>query len=87
MKSSKLILLLQGGTSGLGETRGDRWALLGTAGHICANFATCSREPLTMLNPHFVAGEHGCLGPMSLKTFGLFFSRILVLLEKFFTLY
>ena len=51
MKSSKLILLLQGGTSGLGETRGDRWALLGTAWHICANFATCSREPLTMLNP------------------------------------
>ena len=34
----------------------------GTAGHICANFATCSREPLTMLNPHFVAGEHGLFG-------------------------
>ena len=38
------------------------WALLGTAGHICANFATCSWEPLTMLNPHFVAGEHGLFG-------------------------
>ena len=33
---------------------GQRWATLGTAGHICANFAT-------MLNPHFVAGEHGLL--------------------------
>ena len=38
------------------------WALLGTAGHICANFATCSWEPLTMINPHFVAGEHGLFG-------------------------
>ena len=38
------------------------WALLGAAGHICANFATCSWEPLTMLNPHFVAGEHGLFG-------------------------
>ena len=37
-------------------------ALLGTTGHICANFATCSWEPLTMLNPHFVAGEHGLFG-------------------------
>ena len=36
--------------------------LLGAAGHICANFATCSWEPLTMLNPHFVAGEHGLFG-------------------------
>ena len=35
---------------------------LGTAGHICANFATCSWESLTMLNPHFVAGEHGLFG-------------------------
>ena len=41
---------------------GRRWALLGNAGHICANFATCSWEPLTMLNPHFVAGEHGLFG-------------------------
>ena len=41
---------------------GDRWPLLGTAWYICANFATCSREPLTMLNPHFVAGEHGLFG-------------------------
>ena len=51
---------------------GRRWAPLGTAGHICANFATCRWEPLTMLNPHFVAGETVCLGPMSPKTFGLF---------------
>ena len=36
--------------------------LLGAAGHICADFATCSWEPLTMLNPHFVAGEHGLFG-------------------------
>ena len=41
---------------------GRRWALLGNAGHICANFATCSWEPLTMLNPQFVAGEHGLFG-------------------------
>ena len=42
-----------------------RWAplwVLGAAGHICANFATCSWEPLTMLNPQFVAGEHGLFG-------------------------
>ena len=36
--------------------------VLGAAGHICANFATCSWEPLTMLNPQFVAGEHGLFG-------------------------
>ena len=32
------------------------------AGHICANFAICSWELLIMLNPHFVAGEHGLFG-------------------------
>ena len=37
------------------------WVPLGATGHICANFATCSWELLTMLNPHFVAGEHGLL--------------------------
>ena len=31
------------------------WSALGTAGHFCANFAT-------MLNPHFVAREHGLFG-------------------------
>ena len=45
---------------------GRRWAPLaaplGAAGHICAYFATCSWKPLTMLNPHFVAGEHGLFG-------------------------
>ena len=41
---------------------GHRWAPLGTTEHICANFATCSWEPLTMLNPHFVAGKHGLFG-------------------------
>ena len=46
----------------VGTVSGHHWALLGTAGHICANFATCSWEPLTMLNPHFVAGEHGLFG-------------------------
>ena len=30
--------------------------------HICANFATCSWEPLAMLNLQFVAGEHGLFG-------------------------
>ena len=38
------------------------WAPLGNPGHICANFATWSWEPLTMLNPHFVAGEQGLFG-------------------------
>ena len=38
------------------------WVPLGAAGHICANFATCYWEPLTMLNPQFVAGEHGLFG-------------------------
>ena len=65
MMSSKLILVLQG--SG-------HLAPLGTAWHICANFATCSWEPLTMLNPHIVAVNTVCLRPMSLKTFGLFFT-------------
>ena len=37
-------------------------ALVGTGQHICANCATCSWEPLTMLNPQFVAGEHGLFG-------------------------
>ena len=55
MMSSKLIFVLLGASSG-------RRALLGAAGHICANFATCSWEPLTMLNPQFVAGEHGLFG-------------------------
>ena len=50
MMSSKLILVLQGA---------GHLALLGTAWHICANLTTCSWEPLTMLNPHIVAGEHG----------------------------
>ena len=35
---------------------------VGAAGQICANLATFSWEPLTMLNPHFVAGEHGLFG-------------------------
>ena len=52
MMSSKLIFVLLGASSG-------RRALLGAAGHICANFATCSWELFTMLNPHIVAGEHG----------------------------
>ena len=29
---------------------------------ICANFATCRWETLTMLNPQLVAGEHGLFG-------------------------
>ena len=33
------------------------WVPLGATGHICANFATCSWELLTMLNPHFVTGH------------------------------
>ena len=41
---------------------GSCWMLLGAAGHICANFATFSLEPLTMLNPQVVAGEHGLFG-------------------------
>ena len=41
---------------------GRGWAPLGTTWHICTNFATCSWEPPTMLNPHFLAGEHGLFG-------------------------
>ena len=41
---------------------GCRWVLLGATGHISANFATCNWEPLSMLNLHFVAGEHGLFG-------------------------
>ena len=41
---------------------GCRWVLLGATGHISTNFATCSWEPLSMLNLHFVAGEHGLFG-------------------------
>ena len=39
--------------------------------HISANFATCSWELLTMLNPHFVVGEHGLGGHKSedIRTF------------------
>ena len=52
-----------------GGYRGDRlapfstiWVPLGVSGHICANFATFSWELLSMLNLHFVAGEHGLFG-------------------------
>ena len=38
------------------------WVPLRAAGHICANFAIFSCEPLTMLNRQFVAGEHGLFG-------------------------
>ena len=51
------------------------WAPLGTAGHICANFATCSWEPLTMLNPQFVAGEHGLFGGHKSEDIRTFFSK------------
>ena len=49
-------------TQALLGAAGPSWAPLGAAWHICANFATCSWELLTMLNPHFVAGEHGLFG-------------------------
>ena len=71
MKSSKLILILvlQGGSFGSGESGGDRGSLGKTMGPtlstIFANCATCSWETLTMLNPQFVAGEHGLFwGPL-----------------------
>ena len=71
MMSSKLILVLQSAPS-----RGwNRWSPLVAAWHICANFATCSWEPLTMLNPHFVTV---CLGSLSPKTFRLFFNIFLL---------
>ena len=53
MMSSKLILVLLAAPLEGG---------VGAAGQICANLATFSWEPLTMLNPHFVAGEHGLFG-------------------------
>ena len=58
----------------LGLDPGRRWAPLGTTGHFCANFATCSWEPLTMLNPHFVAGEHRLFGCH--KSEDIFFSTM-----------
>ena len=61
-------------------TAGCCWALLGTVRHICANFATCSWEPLTMLNPHFVAGEHGLFGGHKSEDIRTFFFEIRVLL-------
>ena len=92
MMNSKLILVLQGAPSGgwnwlelvgagcrslpLGAA-GRRWAPLGTAGHICANFATCSWEPLTMLNPQFVAGEHGFFGGHKSKDIRTFFLLVI----------
>ena len=51
--SSKLIFVLLGAPLEGG---------VGAAGQICANFATCGWEPLSMLNPYFVAGEHGLFG-------------------------
>ena len=48
--------------------------LLGAAGLICANFATCSWEPLVMLNPQFVAGEHGLFGDHKSEDIRTFFS-------------
>ena len=66
MMSSKLILVLQGA---------GHLAPLGTAWHICANFATCSWEPLTMLNPHFLAGEHGLFGGHDSKDIQTIFSK------------
>ena len=68
MMSSKLILVLQGAPS-----CGCRWVPLGT--FVLILQLAGSWEPLTMLNLHFVSGDHVCLGPMSLKTFGLFFIK------------
>ena len=60
------------------------WVPLGATGHICANFATCRWEPLTMLNPHFVAGEHGLFGgheSEDIRT--IFFQKYLTLIPFF----
>ena len=54
---------------------GWRWAPLRTAGHICANFATCGWEPLTMLIPHFVAGKHGFFGGHKSEDIRTFLSK------------
>ena len=43
---------------------------------ICANFATCSWEPLTMLNPHFVAGEHCLFGVLESEDIPSIFQHI-----------
>ena len=51
------------------------WVPLGAAGHICANFATCSCEQLTMLNPQFVAGEHGLFGGHKSEDIRTFFIK------------
>ena len=56
-------------------TPGHPWAPLGTPGHIYSNFATCSWELLTMLNPHFVAGDTGLFGGHK-SEFSLIFSVV-----------
>ena len=57
---------------------------LGATGHICANFATCSWEPLTMLNPHFVAGEHRLFGGHKSEDIRTFFIKSLIF-DNFFS--
>ena len=52
---------------------GDQGRLLATPRHICANFATCRWEPLTMLNPHFLAWEHRLFGSHKSEDIRIFF--------------
>ena len=65
--SSKLIFVLLGAPLEGG---------VGAAGQICANFATCSWEPLAMLNPQFVAGEHGLFGGHKSEDIRTFFKLV-----------
>ena len=52
--------------------------------HIRANFATCSWEPLAMLNLQFVAGEHGLFGGHKSEDIRTFFSlNFNIQLKKF----
>ena len=61
------------------------WLPLVAAGHICTYFATCSWEPLTMLKPHFVAGEHGLFGAHESKDIrSIYFLLLFKESKKFF---
>jgi len=47
--------------------------------HICANFATCSWEPLAMINLQFVAGEHGLFGGHKSEDIRTFFFQFWII--------
>ena len=67
--------------NGPGETWGDRGRPGETRGPtlptIFANCATCSWEPLTMLNPQLVAGKHSFFGDHESEDIRTIFKKVL----------